>query len=92
MTARRFTRAAKPWRRVAPIGRVIVKDGTIIGGHDMSGATGSLWRVTTGGQGWVMMDAPLPAGLESFPADDHRHTLLLLEVDDCKPWREEREP
>lgn len=63
---------ATAWRKVARMGRVAIKDGTFIGGHNMSGATGTLWRVTTGGQGWVMMDEPLPEDLQSFPGNDHR--------------------
>lgn len=77
---------ATAWRKVARMGRVAIKDGTFIGGHNMSGATGTLWRVTTGGQGWVMMDEPLPEDLQSFPGNDHRHTLLLLEIYECEPY------
>lgn len=69
------------------MGRVIVKPGVVIDGHDVAGLKGSLWRVTTGGKGWVMMDEPLPAGLASFPASDHRHTLLLLDVIECDSVR-----
>ena len=37
---------AAAWRKVARMGRIAIKSGTFIGGHNMSGATGALWRVT----------------------------------------------